>query len=260
MNRTKIICTIGPASRQPETLERLVEAGMNVCRLNFSHGTHAEHAALIKDIRAVSRKLGVHLAILQDLAGPKIRTGKMAAGTVTLVEGATFTLTNRDVPGDEKEVGLTYSDLPHNVRSGDTILLADGAMSLQVKTASDTDVVCEVVDGGELSSNKGINLPNRSINAPIMSDKDKADLKFGLEQGVRFRGLVVRAHGARCAGGQEDHHQGGQEHAADRQDREVRGPGQYRRHPGRGRRDHGGARATWGWKFLSSRCHAPRRC
>jgi pyruvate kinase len=201
MNRTKIICTIGPASRQPETLERLVEAGMNVCRLNFSHGTHAEHAALIKDIRAVSRKLGVHLAILQDLAGPKIRTGKMAAGEVTLVEGATFTLTNRDVPGDEKEVGLTYPDLPHNVRTGDTILLADGAMALKVKTSSDTDVVCEVITGGELSSNKGINLPNRSINAPIMSDKDKADLKFGLEQGVDFVALsfVRTAHDVRVA-------------------------------------------------------------
>ena len=199
MNKTKIICTIGPASRKPETLERLVEAGMNVCRLNFSHGSHEEHAALIADIRKVAAKLGVHLAILQDLAGPKIRTGGMAAGTVTLEPGARFVLTSRDVPGDAREVGLTYPDLPHNVRSGDTILLADGAMELTVLSASDTDVVCEVVNGGELGSHKGINLPNRSLNAPILSAKDKADLQFGLAQGVDFIALsfVRAAHDVR---------------------------------------------------------------
>jgi pyruvate kinase len=201
MNKTKIICTIGPASRSPETLERLIEAGMNVCRLNFSHGTHAEHAQVIADIRRVADKMGVHLAILQDLAGPKIRTGVMGAGTVTLAPGSRFTLTSRDVPGDQDEVGLTYPDLPHNVRAGDTILLADGAMELTVVSASDTDVVCEVVNGGELSSNKGINLPSRSLNAPILSAKDKADLKFGLEQGVDFIALsfVRTAHDVRVA-------------------------------------------------------------
>lgn len=201
MNKTKIICTIGPASRKPEVLEQLVEAGMNVCRLNFSHGTHEEHAALIKDIRATAEKLGVHLAILQDLAGPKIRTGKMGAGCITLKEGDRFTLTNREVPGDQREVGLTYPDLPHNVRSGDTILLADGAMELKVISSSDTDVVCEVINGGELTSNKGINLPDRSINAPILSEKDKRDLEFGLEQGVDFVALsfVRTAHDVRVA-------------------------------------------------------------
>jgi pyruvate kinase len=199
MTKTKIICTIGPASRRPETIERLIEAGMNVCRLNFSHGTHEEHATLIGDIRRTAAKLGVHLAILQDLAGPKIRTAGMAAGTVTLEPGSKLTLTNRDVPGDAHEVGLTYPDLPHNVRSGDTILLADGAMELEVKSASETDVVCEVIVGGELGSNKGINLPNRSINAPILSDKDKADLEFGLAQGVDFVALsfVRTAHDVR---------------------------------------------------------------
>ncbi len=209
MNKTKIICTIGPASRDPQTLERLVEAGMNVCRLNFSHGTHDEHAALIKDIRAVATRMGVHLGILQDLAGPKIRTGLMGAGSVTLEPGARFTLTNRDVPGDVNEVGLTYPDLPHNVRTGDTILLADGAMELKVLSSSDTDVVCEVVTGGELTSNKGINLPLRSINAPIMSEKDLADLRFGLDQGVDFVALsfVRTAHDVRTAMRIiEDHH------------------------------------------------------
>ena len=197
MRKTKIICTIGPASRDPEVLAKLMEVGMNVARLNFSHGTHAEHAALIHDIREISGRLGLPVAILQDLAGPKIRTAKLRdRDTITLVAGAPFTLTNRDVPGDEKEVGLTYPDLPSNVRAGDTILLADGAMELKVESASETDVRCTVVTGGELGSNKGINLPARSINAPILSDKDKADLQFGLEQGVDFIALsfVRTAH------------------------------------------------------------------
>jgi pyruvate kinase len=196
VNKTKIICTIGPASRSPEILERLIEAGMNVCRLNFSHGTHEEHAELVRDIRAVAGRLGAPIAILQDLSGPKIRTGKMGAGEVVLENGAKFILTSRDVPGDVYEVGLTYPDLPHNVRAGDTILLADGAMELKVNLATDTDVHCTVINGGVLTSNKGINLPDRSINAPILSDKDRADLEFGLAQGVDLIALsfVRTAH------------------------------------------------------------------
>ncbi len=199
VNKTKIICTIGPASRSPEVLEGLIEAGMNVCRLNFSHGTHEEHAELIADIRAVSKRMGATVAILQDLAGPKIRTGKMGAGEIDLVEGERFTLTTRDVPGDAKEVGLTYDDLPHNVRTGDTILLADGAMELKVESATHSDVHCTVIGGGKLSSNKGINLPDRSINAPILSAKDRSDLEFGLAQGVDWIALsfVRTAHDVR---------------------------------------------------------------
>lgn len=199
MKKTKIIATIGPASRSPEILEKLMEAGMNVCRLNFSHGTHAEHAALIKDIRKVAKKLGKHIAILQDLCGPKIRTGIMGAGEIILKKGQKFILTSRDVPGDAKEVGLTYTDLPHNVRNGDTLLLADGAMELKVISSSDTDVRCTVVVGGVLSSNKGINLPARSINAPILSQKDLDDLQFGLDSKVDFIALsfVRTAHDVR---------------------------------------------------------------
>ncbi len=199
MKKTKIIATIGPASRSPEMLKKLIEAGMNVCRINFSHGTHAEHATLIKDIRKVAKEMDQPIAILQDLCGPKIRTGKMGAGEITLKNGQKFTLTTRDVPGDAKEVGLTYSDLPHNVRNGDTILLADGAMKLKVESASETDVVCTVVVGGPLSSNKGINLPARSINAPILSEKDLADLHFGMKKGVDFVALsfVRTAHDVR---------------------------------------------------------------
>ncbi|MBE0566100.1 MAG: pyruvate kinase [Krumholzibacteria bacterium] len=197
MPKTKIICTIGPASRSPEVLEKLIQAGMNVCRLNFSHGTHTEHAALIRDIRATAARLAAPVAIMQDLAGPKIRTGSIAdGGTVTLVAGRRLVLTNRDVPGDADQVGLTYPDLPLNVRAGDTILLADGAMQLRVDATTDTDVICTVEVGGELGSHKGINLPGRSINAAILSDKDKSDLVFGLEQGVDWIALsfVRTAH------------------------------------------------------------------
>jgi pyruvate kinase len=196
MNKTKIICTIGPASRSPETLEKLIEAGMNVARLNFSHGTHEEHAATISEIRATATRLHRYVAILQDLAGPKIRTGAMAAGTVTLENGRPFTLTNRDVPGDAHEVGLTYADLPAAVRTGDILLLADGLLELEVESTSDRDIRCRVIAGGPLGSNKGINLPNRSINAPIMTEKDKRDLEFGLAHDVDFIALsfVRTAH------------------------------------------------------------------
>jgi len=189
MIKTKIICTIGPASRDPETLERLMNAGMNVCRLNFSHGTQEEHADLIRDIREISTRLKKPVAILQDLAGPKIRTGPMAGGSITLVKGAAFRLTNRDVPGDASEVGLTYPDLPRTVQAGDSLLLADGLMELVVESTGETDVNCRVVTGGELGSHKGINLPTRTIDAPILSEKDLSDLDFGLAQDVDFIAL-----------------------------------------------------------------------
>lgn len=196
MIKTKIIGTIGPASGNPETLRRLVEAGMNVCRLNFSHGTHQEHAELIRMIRGVAADLDAPIAILQDLSGPKIRTTGMAAGSVLLRAGGRLVLTSRDVPGDENEVGLTYKDLPRSVRPGDVIMLADGAMQLTVESATETDINCRVTVGGELGSHKGINLPGRTLNAPILAEKDRTDLLFGLAQGVDFVALsfVRTAH------------------------------------------------------------------
>ncbi|MBD3220521.1 pyruvate kinase [bacterium] len=182
--RTKIVATIGPASRDPETLGRLMTAGLDVARLNFSHGRHEDHAAVIEAARELSEKLGVTFALLQDLSGPKIRTGTMAADDVVLSAGQRFTLTNRDVPGDAREVGLTWPDLPRTVHHGDRLLLADGALELVVESSGDTDIVCTVVVGGPLTSNKGINLPERSISAPILTDKDREDLAFGLAQGV----------------------------------------------------------------------------
>ena len=184
MNRTKIVATIGPASRDRATLEALVAAGMSVARLNFSHGTQAEHAEVIDRVRAISEAAGRPVAVLQDLAGPKIRTGPMAAEGVVLEVGQKFTLTARDVPGDANEVGLTWDGLVKNVVADDVLLLADGALRLRVDRVRGDDVVCRVEVGGPLTAHKGINLPDRTIDVPILSDKDRADLAFGLAQGV----------------------------------------------------------------------------
>jgi pyruvate kinase len=189
MRKTKIVCTIGPASDSREVLGRMMDAGMNVARLNFSHGTHVGHAEKIALIREIAAEKGLPIAILQDLAGPKIRTGVFACGSIELKPGDLFTLTAREVPGSQKEVGLTYRELPQDVEIGDTLLLADGALELRVETVADPDIQCRVVLGGRLSSHKGINLPSRSIRAPILTKKDYDDLAFGLAQGVDYVAL-----------------------------------------------------------------------
>lgn len=187
--RTKIVCTIGPASGSPETLQRLIDAGMDVARLNFSHGTHDEKAETIRLIRAISDRLGKPVAILQDLAGPKVRIGNLAAGPVRLEPGQRFTLTNRSVPGDAREVSLTYAGLPGDVRCGDTLLLSDGALEVTVVEATPSDIVCRVVVGGTLAPHKGINVPSRSLNVSFPTDKDRRDLAFGIEHGVDYVAL-----------------------------------------------------------------------
>ncbi len=189
MRKTKIVCTIGPASGTRETLAMMMVAGMNVARLNFSHGTRADHADKIALIRQIAEEQGRPVAILQDLAGPKIRTGAFAGGSIQLETGAEFTLTARDVPGSAREVGLTYRELPQDVQAGDILLLADGALELRVENVAGPDIRCRVVLGGRLSSHKGINLPARSIRAPILTKKDYDDLAFGLAQGVDFVAL-----------------------------------------------------------------------
>lgn len=189
MRKTKIVATIGPASRGPAMLEKLIAAGLNTARLNFSHGTQAEHAEVIRDVRRLSQAAGVPVAVLQDLAGPKIRIGRIASGTAQLQQGEVFILTNRAVPGDEHAVSHSYPPLPSEVNVGDTIMLADGSIELEVTDKTADDLVCRVVIGGMLSSHKGLNLPTSSIGVPLLTEKDKSDLRFGLEQEVDFIAL-----------------------------------------------------------------------
>ena len=189
MPRTKIVCTIGPASWSPEVLERLIQAGMNVARLNFSHGTHAEHREVIAAIRSISSRLGQPIAILQDLSGPKIRIGQIKAGSIDIEPEALLTLTTRGVPGDEHEIYITYPELPKDVQPGDILLLSDGALELEVLETTVEDITCKVRIGGPLSSHKGINLPTRSVKAPSVTDKDLDDLAFGIEHEADYVAL-----------------------------------------------------------------------
>ncbi len=189
MPKTKIVCTIGPSSESPEILEELILNGMNVARLNFSHGSHREHLNKINTIRTVSEKLGAHVAILQDLCGPKIRVGKVTEPGVSLNPGQAYVLTSRHVEGDEERVSVSYENLPSDVKMGDRILLADGMMELVVVRTSRYDIFCKVVTGGFLTSNKGINLPTGTIKADAITEKDHKDLLFGLKHNVDYVAL-----------------------------------------------------------------------
>jgi pyruvate kinase len=189
MRRTKIVCTIGPASRDPAVLARLVEAGMDVARLNFSHGTHEEHARVMAALRSLGARARRPVAILQDLAGLKIRVGEIAPGRVRLEPGAPFTLTSREISGDATAASVSYPELARSVRPGDRLLLADGEIALEAQETTATDVRCRVVAGGLLSSHKGISLPNRTVEGPAFTDKDRADLAFGVAQGVDYAAL-----------------------------------------------------------------------
>ena len=188
--KTKIICTIGPASREVENLVKLIELGMDAARLNFSHGTHEEHLQIIKNVRKAADITGKPIAVLQDLQGPKIRTRKVRDGAVTLNDGATFSITVDDLEfGDENRVGTTYTNLIKEIKAGNTILLDDGYIILNVEKVSKNDIVTKVIKGGILKNNKGIIAPGVSSSAPSISEKDYDDLKFGLEAGVDAVGL-----------------------------------------------------------------------
>ena len=188
--RTKIVCTLGPASESEERIEALVRAGMNVARINFSHGTRDEHAATIQRVRAVAARLDVPIAILQDLQGPKMRTGGLADGhAVALRTGQDFTLTTRPIEGSAEAVATTYDQLPADVHPGDRILLSDGAIELRVERVAGPDVVTRVVHGGVLAEHQGINLPGVAVSSPALTAKDRADLAFGVAQGVDFIAL-----------------------------------------------------------------------
>lgn len=187
--RTKIVATVGPASSDEETLKRLIEAGVGVFRVNMSHGEHAGHARSIELIRAAAAALDTPTAILADLCGPKIRTGRFVDGTVELVAGAGVTITTADVPGTASLIPSQYDALPRDVAPGHRVLLNDGAVELRVDAVDGTEVQCTVVTGGMVGDHKGINLPGSEVSAPSLTDKDRADAAFALEAGVDYLAL-----------------------------------------------------------------------
>jgi len=187
--KTKIVCTIGPASESPQILKVLIQAGMNVARLNFSHGTHEEHLRKIKTIRQISDRLKQPVAILQDLGGPKIRIGMMKEGGVELKRGKEFFLTSQVLIGDETQATVTYSALPGEVKLGDRILLADGTIELQVLESNGKNIRCQVIVGGILTSHKGMNFPTGTLQVTTFTEKDHEDLLFGIQHGVDLVGL-----------------------------------------------------------------------
>jgi pyruvate kinase len=185
MHRTKIVATIGPASRSPEVIRKMLRAGMNVARLNFSHGSYEDHAATVKLLRAASAELDLPLTLLQDLQGPKIRVGQLPNGSIELVEGELLTLVPiADYTEQPNTIGIDYPDVAEEAQPGTQILLDDGLLELQVEKVQGQAVICRVVAGGVLKSRKGVNLPSLNLRLPSLTDKDKQDLDFGVAQAV----------------------------------------------------------------------------
>jgi len=192
--RARIVCTLGPATNRPETIRALLDAGMAVARLNFSHGTHAEHAELYRLVREASDASGRAVGILADLQGPKIRLGTFARGPVTLETGAEFTITTEPCPGDSQRASTTYEALARDVRPGDALLIDDGLVRLEVLASDGHAVRCRVVEGGPVSDHKGINLPGVKVSVPPLTPKDLDDLRFALSLRVDLVALsFVRA-------------------------------------------------------------------
>lgn len=186
MRKTKIVCTLGPACNNEETLTQMLKNGMNVARLNFSHGTHEYHKANIELFRKVRDELKVPAAIMLDTKGPEIRVGNFKNGPIELKSGDSFTFTSREIEGTKNEVSITYRDLARQLVSGNEILVDDGKLLFRVKETTETDVICDVITGGTISNHKGVNVPNVHLDFPHLSEQDEADLKFGVEQNVDF--------------------------------------------------------------------------
>lgn len=188
--RTKIVATIGPATSSEEMLKALIEEGVNVCRLNFSHGSHDVHIETIERIRRIDEELGVHTSILADLQGPKIRIGEVENNGVELIPGNEIIISNTPIVGTAKKVSITYQELPKDVTPGERVLLDDGKLELEVVSTNYKDeVVLKVITGGILSSKKGVNLPNTKISQPSLTSKDREDLEVALEHNVDWIGL-----------------------------------------------------------------------
>ncbi len=187
--KTKIICTIGPACNTPEMLRSLILAGMDVARLNFSHGFYEDHAKVVKIIREISVEIGKPIAILQDLQGPKIRTSKLKNGPLTLSPHQIFTITTEQIENTDSMVSTTYVDLARDLKAGNTILIDDGLLQLKVLETDGIKLTCEVIHGGILKDNKGINIPDVKLTTPALTEKDIQDLQFGLELDVDYIAL-----------------------------------------------------------------------
>lgn len=187
--KVKIICTLGPSSSSYEIIKKLAESGMNVARLNFSHGSHDDHLRNIKTVRQVSRDLNIPIGILQDLQGPKIRVRSFENGQITLKDGDRFTLTTRDIKGNREQASVSYPSFHEDVKSGDMVLLDDGLLRLQVEKISGQDVQCKVIFGGILKNKKGLNLPGSILSVDALTAKDREDLEFGLKNNVDFVAL-----------------------------------------------------------------------
>lgn len=195
MRKTKIICTIGPVSESEEKLKELLLAGMNVARFNFSHGDHAGHQIKLERARRAARELGLPLATMQDTKGPEIRLKDFEGGKVCLETGATFRLTTEEVLGTADRASITYKNLKNDVEIGKSILIDDGLVELTIKAIEDTDIVCEVINGGYISNHKGINVPGAILSMPYISDVDRDDILFGVKMGYDY----LAASFVRCA-------------------------------------------------------------
>ena len=189
MRRAKIVCTLGPAVESVEKITELIDAGMNMARLNLSHGSHDEHQKRLDLVRSAAKKANKAVAILVDLQGPKIRLGRFSSGPHELSRGDTFTITTDDVAGTKEKVSTTYKGLPGDCKAGDAIMIDDGKVSVQVVQVKGNDVITKVIQPGMVSNNKGINLPGVAVSLPALSEKDIADLRWGLKAGVDFIAL-----------------------------------------------------------------------
>ena len=185
IHRTKIVATIGPASNSPEILRSMLLSGLNVARLNFSHGSYEDHGRMVKLLRSLSAELDLPLTILQDLQGPKIRVGKLPDEGISLEEGATINLVPLpEYKGQENTVGIDYPYVAQEAETGTQVLLDDGLLELKVEQIKGNEVICKVVEGGILKSHKGVNFPSLNLRLPSLTEKDKKDLEFGISQGV----------------------------------------------------------------------------
>lgn len=186
MRKTKIVCTLGPATKDENVLRRLMEEGMDVARLNFSHGTHEDHKERIEIIKKLRRELDKPVAILLDTKGPEIRTRDFQGGKVTVEDGQIFTLTPRELLGDNTVASITYKNLAKDIQVGATILIDDGLIKMEVEAINDEDIRCRVINGGVISNHKGVNVPGVHLNMPYVSEQDIEDIKFGIENDVDF--------------------------------------------------------------------------